>query len=242
MKRPDLNNREQLLAALAVVAIVAGGYGFLRFLPANRVIADLTQSAEATQNRLLKTEIPEEPVEDIDRLMAQLDDQERAMALIRSQAEALEQQLAPFDSQEMIVSISQLARESQVRIRVNEAMTVQAQGNAPVAAANTNNKTSKKKAKNAKNKPKAADDSQNQPVILPETAGWIARMSPGTMFHRPLQRIELEGSYTAIWQFIHGLDQLPYQVTVLRLKIGKAPTPAPAGYPQTLVSELVLAL
>ncbi|MBF6649745.1 hypothetical protein [Methylobacter sp. BlB1] len=240
MKRPDLNNREQLLAALAIAAVVAGGYGFLRFLPANRVIADLAQSAEATQNRLLKTEIPEEPIEDIDRLMAQLDDQERAMALIRSQAEALEQQLAPFDSQEMIVSISQLARESQVRIRVNEALKVQAQGNAPVAAAN--NKKSKKRTKNTKNKPKAADESQDQPVILPETAGWIARMSPGTVFHRPLQRIELEGSYMAIRQFIHGLDELPYRVTVLRLKIGKAPTLAPAGYPQALVSELVLAL
>jgi hypothetical protein len=238
VKQPDLNNRKQLLAALAIAAVAAGGYGFLRFLPANRVIADLAQSAEATQNRLLKTEIPEEPIEDIDRLMAQLDDQERAMALTRTQAEALEQQLAPFDSQEMIVSISQLARESQVRIRVNEAMKVQAQGDAPAAAAN--NKASKKKAKNTKNKPKAADESL--PVILPETAGWIARMSPGTMFHRPLQRIELEGSYTAIWQFIHGLDELPYRVTVLRLKIGKAPTLAPAGYPQTLVSELVLAL
>jgi hypothetical protein len=240
VKRPDLNNREQLLAALAIAAVVAGGYSFLRFLPANRVIADLAQSAEATQNRLLKTEIPEEPIEDIDRLMAQLDDQERAMALTRTQAEALEQQLAPFDSQEMIVSISQLARESQVRIRVNEALKVQAQGNAPVAAAN--NKKSKKRTKNTKNKPKAADESQDQPVILPETAGWIARMSPGTVFHRPLQRIELEGSYTAIRQFIHGLDELPYRVTVLRLKIGKAPTLAPAGYPQTLVSELVLAL
>jgi hypothetical protein len=240
VKRPDLSNREQLLAALAIVAVVAGGYGFLRFLPANKVIADLAQSAEATENRLLKTTIPEEPVEDIDRLMAQLDDQERAMALIRSQAEALEQRLAPFDSQEMIVSISQLARETQVRIRVNEALKVQAQGNAPAAATDTNNKKSKKKAKNAKNKPQAADESL--PVILPETAGWIARMSPGTVFHRPLQRIELEGSYMAIRQFIHGLDELPYQVTVLRLKIGKAPTLAPAGYPQALVSELVLAL
>ena len=240
MKRPDLSNREQLLAALAIVAVVAGGYGFLRFLPANKVIADLAQSAEATENRLLKTTIPEEPVEDIDRLMAQLDDQERAMALIRSQAEALEQRLAPFDSQEMIVSISQLARETQVRIRVNEALKVQAQGNASAAAAGTNNKKSKKKAKNAKNKSQTADESL--PVILPETAGWIARMSPGTVFHRPLQRIELEGSYMAIRQFIHGLDELPYQVTVLRLKIGKAPTLAPAGYPQALVSELVLAL
>jgi Tfp pilus assembly protein PilO len=242
VKRPDLSNREQLLAALAIVAVIACAYGFLRFLPANKVIADLTQNVEATRKRLQTAAIPEEPVEDLDQIVAQLEDQERALAATRSQAEAIEQRLAPFDSQDTIVEISQLARETQVRIRVNEAMKVQPQGNVP-AETGKNKKTSKKNAKNnAKNKAKPAEDSQNQPLILPETAGWIARMSPGTAFHRPIQRIELEGSYTAIRQFIHGLDALPYQVTVLRLKIGKSPALAPAGYPQTLVSELVLAL
>lgn len=234
---PKLNNREQLLIALVILAVVAGVYGGLRFLPANKVIADLTNSAEATQKRLLKARIPEEPFEDIDKLIAQLDEQEKEVALIRAEAESMEQRLAPFDSQETIVAISQLARDSQVRIRVNETMKIQAQGNAPAEAASKKTKKNKKK-----NKAKPAGESQNLPVILPETMSWIERMSPGTVFHRPIQRIELEGSYMSIRQFIHGLNELPYQVTVLRLKIAKTPTLAPVGYSQTLMSELVLAL
>jgi hypothetical protein len=239
MKRPQLSNREQSLAALALVTVVAGAYGLLRFMPANQAIAALTDSAEATRQRLLKASVPEEPIEDIDSLLAQLEDREREVALVRTQAEAIEQRLAPFDSQDTIVGISQLARETQVRIRVNEAMKAQVQiGDKQQAQTAAVKK--RKKADNRKAKP--ADPSNKQPVILPATRGWIARMSPGTLFHRPQQRIVLEGSYTAIRQFIHGLDELPYQVTVLRIKIGKTPTPAPAGYPQTLVSEMVLAL
>lgn len=237
MKLPHLNNREQLLIALVIVVLVLGAYGLLRFWPVNNAIADLQKSAEATQKRLLKAIIPEEPAEDIDMLIAQLEDQDRAMALVRAQAEVLEQRLAPFDSQETIVAISQLARATQVRIRTNETMKPKTQGAEPLSAVKN------KKAKKVK-KAKSTTDSQHQnlPVILPESAGWIARMSPGTMFHRPIQRIELEGSYVAIRKFIHGLDDLPYQVTVLRLKIEKIPALAPAGSPQTLLCELVLAL
>jgi hypothetical protein len=239
VKRPQMSNREQSLAALALVTVVAGAYGLLRFMPANNVIAELTKSTEATRQRLLKASMPEEPVEDIDRLITQLEERERALALVRAQAEAIEQRLAPFDSQDTIVGISQLARETQVRIRVNEAMKAQAQIEEKSQAQTADGK---KRKKEGNRKAKPADQSKNQPVILPATRGWIARMSPGTLFHRPLQRIELEGSYTAIRQFIHGLDGLPYQVTVLRIKIGKTQTLAPAGYPQTLVSEMVLAL
>lgn len=71
---------------------------------------------------------------------------------------------------------------------------------------------------------------------------WIARMSPGTMFHRPMQRIELEGNFQQLRQFIHGLDGLPWQVTVIRLRLEQLPTSMPAGYPQPLLAELVLAL
>jgi len=232
VKIPRLNNREQLLIALSIVVIVGGGYGVFRFWPTNQAIAAMQKSAEATQSRLLKARIPDEPVEDADKLIEQLEDRERAIELVRAQFEALETRLAPFDSQEMIVSISQLARNSQVRIRVNEALKVPAKRVGVVSK--KNNKKNRKS--------RTVESKQTTPVILPETSSWIDRMSPGTMFHRPIQRIELEGSFVSIRKFIHGLDKLPYQVTVLRLKIEKLPTLAPTGYPQTLVCELVLAL
>lgn len=77
---------------------------------------------------------------------------------------------------------------------------------------------------------------------MPATASWVARMSPGTLFARPMQRLELEGSYAEIRQFIYGLSELSYQVTVLKINISKGPNEIPAGYAQKLVSELILAL
>lgn len=237
MKIPSLNNREQLLIGLSLTVVLWGGYGFLRFYPANKVIAELTQSTEATEQRLKTTTIPDEPLEDVEKLKRQLSDQERAIESIKSQVDSMEQRLAPLDTQEAIVGISQLARDSQVRIRVNEVFKNPTPAAQPAVAAPA---PSGKKAK--RNPAKAAEPAVAAPVILPNTAGWIARLSPGTLFVRPLQHIELEGSYMAIRQFIHGLEEQPYQVTVLRLKLEKQPTLAPPGYPQLLQAELVLAL
>ncbi|WP_305908873.1 hypothetical protein Q9L42_008480 [Methylomarinum sp. Ch1-1] len=230
MKRSNLNNREQLLSALVIVAIVAGAYGLLRYRAVDERIEHLQKSTESMQKRLLKARIPDEPLENVEGLTAQLDDLERAMALVRDQAELMELRLAPFDSQELKVRISQLARDSGVRIRSNEKLQPPPQ---------TKNDQKSKRAGKKRGKTAAKP---TEPLILPETSGWVVRMSPGTMFHRPMQQIELEGSFMGIRKFIHGLDDLSYQVTVLQLNIEKLPLASPAGYPQALLAKLVLAL
>lgn len=237
MKMPSLNNREQLLLSLCLTVLLWGSYGYFRFYPAHKVITEMTQSADATEQRLKTSTVPDEPTEDIEKLTQQLADQERAIEAIKAQVDAMEQRLAPADSRETIVGISQLAQDSQVRIRINELFKTPppAATAAPAVAVPTG-----KKAK--RNAAKASEPTVSSPVILPNTAGWVARLSSGTLFGRPQQHIELEGSYTAIRQFIHGLEELPYQVTVLRMQLEKQPTLAPPGYPQLLVAELVLAL
>jgi len=236
MKLPNLKDREQLLLAVTISVIALGGYAWLRFVPAHRVIADLTQSADATEQRLLTTSIPEEPGEDMEKLEQQLDEQERMMGAVRAEAEALERRLAPMDSHDAIMSISQLARQTQLRVRVNEPFKT----SAAVAAADAG-KTKPGGKKKAKASP--APKADNSALVMPPaSAGWMARMAPGTVFYRPMQRLELEGSYLALRQFIHGLETLPYQITVVRLTVEKMPVPAPPGYPQSLLAELVLAL
>lgn len=232
MRHRYLSLREQLLSALVIVVIVMGSYVGLRFMSANQVIADLKKSAASTQKRLTKARIPDEPLEDIDELTKKLDDLENAMALKREQADLLQQRLAPTGSQSLIVRISQLAQDSGVHIRSNEKLEVEAPK--PDMLSKVSKKLKKKFSK--------GKQIEEQPVLLPETAGWVMRMSKGTLFERPLQRIELEGTYSAIHQFIYGLDNLPYQVTVLRLKLEKVAILSPPGYPQMLLAELVLAL
>jgi hypothetical protein len=227
MTLSKLTVKEQVIVGITLFVILISVYSFVRFLPKNEEIARTKTTIEKTERKLLRAEIPDEPVESLNALQVKLDDQELAMALIRNEATLIEQSLAAFDSQEIRVRISQLARQSNLRIRVNEVLKT-----LPQRAVSSNKK--KKKSKSA------VQPTHNQ--ILPETMSWIARMSEGTVFHRPMQRMELIGDFESVQRFIYGLEQLPWQTTVLRIKIAKMPTDSPYGYTQQLVTELVIAL
>lgn len=219
MKIKQLNKREKLLAAAIIIAILLGGYGYLRFEPRVSEIDILDRQKEATLTRISTMEIPDEPQEEIDDIIAQLDDQEKALEAIKDNAGQIEMQLAPLDSQELRVRISELARDSGIRIRVNQALRTE-----PVTSTN---------------KRRAAD---NEEIIVPPSAGWIKRLSPGSMYARPLQRLEIDGDYPSLRRFIHGLENLPYQVTVVRMNIEKLEVAPLRGMSQLLKTELVLAL
>jgi hypothetical protein len=222
----QLNKRERMLAAGIIVVIIVGGYGLLRFQPKYNDIQRLEQQKQSSMNRLAKMEIPREPTEEVDDINRELDDQEKALKAIRESAEQIESQLAPLDSQELKVRISELARDSGIRIRINEAM-------AP---------TPLKEVQSSSRKRKEKTTVSFGEIIPPVTSGWITRLSPGSMFQRPLQRLEVDGSYLALRRFIHGLDQLPYVVTVVRLNIDKLDIAPFRGSSQILKTELVLAL
>jgi HAMP domain-containing protein len=241
MKLPLLSNREQWLSALAIGVIVIGGYAWLRWLPANRDIGQLQQTAEATDLRVRTAEIPEEPDEDIERLKGQLAEQERVLAAIKEQSDSVEKHLAPNDSQFLIVNISKVARDAQIHVRINEVYKSPDSPNAVPAPAAPTSARKNRKNKAATPTPAVAS-APAEAVIPPLSAGWIARMSPGSLLERPLRRLEVEGSYLALNHFIHDLDRLPFQVAVLRISVERMPVLAMPGYPQILLAEVILAL
>lgn len=231
MTIPKLTNREQLLFGLVLTVLILGSYSLFGFMPEKKAIANLNQTMKATEMKLLKAEIPDEPKEDLDDLIIQLEDKKQTMALIEQEAQIIESSLAPFDSQQIIVQISQLANAQRLRVKETEAYKVMGQNHTQTAQENKKNKR-----KQATQAPPPSD------VILPETMSWVARMSEGTMFYRPMQRYLLEGDYQKILQFVYELENLPWDVTILRLKISKSATTVPFGFAQQLDAELVLAL
>lgn len=239
MKLPHLSNREQLLIALSICVIFVGAYVWLRFVPANRAIGELRQAAEATEQRVRTTAIPEEPEEDLARLEQQLQEQEQLMAALKNQSDSAERRLAPLDSQLLIVDISRVARNAQVHVRVNEDYKA-----LPAAAAASPLPAGKKARRKQAAQAAAATvaSAPAEPTMPPLGEGWIARMSAGSAYARPLRRLEVEGSYMALNRFIHDLDALPFHVAVLRISIEKMPVLSMPGYPQALLAELVLAL
>jgi cell division protein FtsB len=224
MNIKQLNKRERILAGCIIVVLVLGGYGLLRLDPKYTDIQRLEKQKQATTKRLANMDIPSEPQEEVEDIIDELDDQESALQAIKDSAQQVETSLAPMDSQELKVRISELARDSGVRIRVNEALNP-----APL------------KLSNAKKRSRDSEVAYGE-IIPPVTSGWITRLSPGSMFQRPLQRLELDGSYLALRRFIHGLDELPYLVTVVRINIDKLAIAPLRGGSQILKTELILAL
>lgn len=234
-KLEKLTKSEQILIAITLVVILLGGYSVLRFIPQYQEISSLALSAKKTEGKLLKARIPNEPDQNVQQLLSQLDDQEQAMTLISEMADSVQERLAPIDSQELKVLISQLARDLKVRITANERI----EGKAPAAKVIAKKKAKKKKKKKKKASPQV-DDNKN--IALPASYSWLDRMAPNTLYFRPLQRIELSGKYQSIRAFIQELENLPWQVTVIRIKIEKQSIPPLRGYAQALKAELVLAL
>ncbi|ATG91564.1 hypothetical protein [Methylomonas koyamae] len=241
MKLPPLSNREQLLSALAIGFIVIGAYAWLRWVPADREIGQLQQAAEATDKRSKTATIPDEPDEDVERLKSQLAEQEQAFSALKQQSESIEQRLAPNDTQFLVVKISNVATEAQIRVRANEVYQA-ATPAAEAAAASTAPAAGKKSRKHKAPAAPTAPAAPKEATIPPLSAGWIARMSPGSLLERPLRRLELEGSYKSLNDFILALDRLPFKVAVLRLSIKRMPVLSLPGYPQPLLAEVILAL
>lgn len=226
MTLQQLNKRERMLAAAIVTVLVLGGYGLFRYKPADAGIDNLTRQFEATKLRISKLEIPEESDEVIEDVLEKLDDQEEAMAFLSERASLVESRLATKDSQQLKVLISALATQSGIRIKSNEQFKA-----TPVSQL----------VQTSRNNRKAAV-SVSRDVIVPASAGWISRMSPGSMYERPLQQLQIEGDYEALRRFLHGLEDLPWQVAVLRMNIKKLPITPLRGMPQPLAIDVVLAL
>ncbi|PHS25894.1 MAG: hypothetical protein COA83_04320 [Methylophaga sp.] len=232
MTLSKLKQTEQILLATVIVVLILGAYSLLRFIPENKTIVTLQKQAERTAIKLQTARIPDEPEQDVEELLHQLDEQEQVLALINTMADNTTQRLAPFGSQQLMVRISELARTTRMRIRSNEAYQ----------AINRARATKFKSSLKSKSRPKARVVTTEVDAILPENYNWIDRMSAKTMFHRPIQRLVLEGDYQSLRAFIHGLEGLEWQVTVVQLNIELMPAAPMRGYAQLLRSELVLAL
>jgi Tfp pilus assembly protein PilO len=232
-KLAKLKQSEQILIAITLFVIIIGAYSLFRFIPKYQDISSLALNAEKTERKLLKARIPNEPDQDAKQLLSQLDDQELAMALISDMANRVQERLAPVDSQELKVLISQLARDLKVRITTNERI----EGKTPALKV-----VAKKKRKKKNNKKAATVNQDTNHIALPASYSWLDRMAPNTLYYRPLQRIQLVGHYRSIREFTQELNNLPWQVTVVRLKIEKQSIMPLRGYAQALKAELVLAL
>lgn len=238
MKLKTLSTREQVLVLVVAIVLVGGGYGALRALPAMKSLKAMAESTDRNEQRIRTTEIPELPDEDEDSIQRDIRETEASLARIQGGMRAVDERLAPADSQELKLRISGLAQQSGVFIIENKAFV-------PTALLQSSAAAPARKSKRARKAAAAAAAQTAQPVIpavLPESEGLVARMAPGTPLHRPMQQLGMEGDFEGMRNFIQGLDRLPWQVTIVQFKLEAKPVDPPAGMPQRLSANLILAL
>jgi len=236
MKLKNLSLREQVLLLIVAIVLVGGGYGLLRAMPAMKSLKAMSESTDKNEQRIRTTEIPELPDEDEGSVQRDIREAEAALAAMQSGAAAVEERLAPADSQELKLRISTLAQQSGVFIIENKAY---------VAAAPLQPNASAPTRKSKRARKAAAAVAAAQPAaqaMLPESEDLIARMAPSTPLQRPMQQLGMEGDFEGMRNFIKGLDRLPWQVTIVQFKLEAKPIDPPAGLPQRLSANLILAL
>lgn len=242
MKLKNISLREQLMVFVAVGVLVVGGYGLLRFYPALKALKAMNESTAKTESRLKTTEIPELPDDDEDAVIREVRDVERVLIDMQGSVETVEQRLAPPDSQELRLRISDLARTSGVLILGNQAYLNANAAQPGVVATPASGKKAAKRARRAAVAAPKIPAAAAEPAILPEADGLLARMAPGTAFYRPMQQLSMEGDFEGIKNFIRGFDRLPWQVTIVQFTLEAKPVDAPVGLPQRLSATMILAL
>lgn len=239
MKLKTLSTREQVLVLIVALVLVGGGYGLLRAMPAMKALKAMAESTDKAEQRIRTTEIPELPDQDEDSVQRDIREAEAALARVQGGMAAVEERLAPPDSQELKLRISSLAQQAGVFIIENKAYVPTALAQAAPAAPTRKSRRARKAAA-ATAAAQAAQPAT--PAMLPESEGLMARMAPGTPLHRPMQQLGMEGDFEGMRQFIQGLDRLPWQVTIVQFKLEAKPVDPPAGMPQRLSANLILAL
>ncbi len=214
MKPVYVKPHYQLIAAMVITILLGGGYFYFRYSAYDQKIKTMQKESAGFKRRIANADTKPPSQKKIQALKKQLQTLVEQQKNLDEMFAPIRQKLAPMNSQALKLKISQLARESGVYVRSN--VKVQ-------------HKT-------------GASSKPLKPQLPAESASWLEKMSPNSVFYRPMQRLSLEGDYQSIFSFIHGLSSLPYQVTVVKLSITKASSDSPPGYPQRLMAEVILAL
>ncbi|MDD2932503.1 MAG: hypothetical protein PHO76_01305 [Methylotenera sp.] len=244
MNLRNLSTREQILIFFVAFTVVVGGYGLLRYRPALKALAELQASNIKTADHAKNAVIPEEPVEDIDDLKADVLAADSELAAMALSFTDVEQKLAPEDSQELRLRISDVATNAGVRIRENVPYLMPRVAGGAVAATPVQklSKRQQRLANKAARKAGATSAAGAIAAAAPTEGSLIYRLTNELETQRPFQRVSVEGSFVQVQSFIQELGKLPFMVTVTQMQIDLSPITPPAGYPQPLVVTMILAL
>jgi len=239
-----LSNREQVLIFIVVATFVAGGYGLFRFVPQLKKLTELQANVIANKEKVKNPQFPDEPMDDIEDLKDKTEALEADLENLHVSLDSVSNSLAPTDSQEMILKISEAARSAGVR--VIESVPYLVQKKEPVAANDTNqqklSKRAQKKLNKSIRKANGANAASGASGSMPKEGELIYRLVNELENPRPFQHIGVEGTFTNLQKFIQNLRNLPWQATIVKLDIDVSTQTSPQGLPQLITAKMIVAM
>lgn len=248
----QLSSRTQWIMLGIIFLIIFSAYVYLRLVPQSSAVTNLAQQLEIDQNLLKKPNIPEEPAEDSAYLSKKLENLKNELSSIAGQAANLEQRLAPLDSQDVLLKISQLARTSRVKMVQNLPYLVQRRVKVEVNEGKVSNKklSTAERKKLARKMRKKAKKARKEATKFGGVVGALTR--EGELMDklvndfeeaRPLQEVVVEGGFGDLKTFIQGIQALPWQVTIVKLEIETIQfQKVPQGLPQPLKAKMIIGM
>ncbi len=242
-----LTTREQVLIFIVIATFVGGGYGLFRFVPQLKVQAELRAAITKNQERIKYPKIPDEPFEDIDELKEKLAELETEFSEVKLTLANAEKSLAPTDSQDMVVKISEVARATNLRV-IESVPYLVAKKDGSNAAVKTNQPKLSKRAQRladraARKRARAAGGDPVQNTAnggIPKEGELIYRLVNDLETPRPFQRIAVEGSFNDLQKFIKAIRSMPWLATIVKLDIDVAIQTPPPGMPQPLTARMLV--
>ncbi|WP_036299709.1 hypothetical protein [Methylotenera sp. L2L1] len=244
MNLRNISTREQILIFVVALVFIGGGYGLLRYRPALAELAKLQASNLETAERTKKAVIPDEPNDNPEELEADIAYADKTLETMNARFIQLEQRLAPEESQELRLSISNLANNVGVRIRENIPYVIPSAAGVKSQATPKANLT--RRAQKAARKAAGGRlggvgaDAVMGTAPLPGELSY--RLVNDLDSPRPFQRVSLEGNFYQLQRFIDELGKLPSMVTVTQMQVELSAQTPPAGYPQPLLVTMILVL
>jgi hypothetical protein len=239
-----LSNREQVLIFIVVATFVAGGYGLFRFVPQLKKLTELQANVIANKEKVKNPQFPDEPMDDIEDLKDKTEALEADLENLHVSLDSVSNSLAPTDSQEMILKISEAARSAGVR--VIESVPYLVQKKEPAAANDTNqqklSKRAQKKLNKSIRKANGANAASGASGSMPKEGELIYRLVNELENPRPFQYIGVEGTFVNLQKFIQNLRNLPWQATIVKLDIDVSTQTSPQGLPQLITAKMIVAM
>lgn len=248
----NITSREQIIVLVAVGVILAGLYGFFRYMPQHKVINALGQKLEKTIQHVKNPKYPQVPDEDVEDLEIEAEYLTQTLANLRAQVDNFAQNLAPTDNQDVLLKISGIARTTGVKVIESIPYIVSRRVEVTAAPKKKLKKRAQRKLRKAQRKKAILNQKfgrTNQSFgsgstvgAIPKEGELIDRLVNSMDEARPMQRVSVEGSFANLQQFIQSLQSMSWQITIVKLDISVNIQTPPQGMPQPILARMIIAM